>query len=55
LVEYKKESFELFQSMMERIEDESLRYLFFLQVAQGSARLCHSPKTTDGTRRKTRL
>src|SRR5207245_9173216 len=35
LVEYKKESFELFQSMMERIEDESLRYLFFLQVAQG--------------------
>jgi preprotein translocase subunit SecA len=35
LVEYKKESFELFQSMMERIEDESMRYLFFLQVAQG--------------------
>ena len=35
LVEYKKESFELFQSMMERIEDESLRYLFFLQVSQG--------------------
>jgi preprotein translocase subunit SecA len=35
LVEYKKESFELFQSMMERIEDESVRYLFFLQVAQG--------------------
>jgi preprotein translocase subunit SecA len=35
LVEYKKESFDLFQSMMERIEDESLRYLFFLQVSQG--------------------
>jgi preprotein translocase subunit SecA len=35
LVEYKKESFELFQSMMERIEDESLRYLFFLQVSKG--------------------
>src|SRR5207245_11789663 len=35
LVEYKKESFDLFQSMMERIEDESIRYLFFLQVAQG--------------------
>jgi preprotein translocase subunit SecA len=35
LVEYKKESFELFQSMMERIEDESMRYLFFLQVSQG--------------------
>jgi len=35
LVEYKKESFELFQSMMERIEDESLRYLFFLQAVRG--------------------
>jgi len=35
LVEYKKESFDLFQSMMERIEDESVRYLFFLQVSHG--------------------
>ena len=31
LIEYKKESFELFQDMMERIEDETIRYLFFLQ------------------------
>ncbi|MFB3778303.1 MAG: SEC-C metal-binding domain-containing protein, partial [Bryobacteraceae bacterium] len=31
LVEYKKESFLLFQQMMDRIEDETLRYLFFLQ------------------------
>ncbi len=31
LVEYKKESFLLFQEMMDRIEDETLRYLFFLQ------------------------
>ena len=35
LVEYKKEGFDLFQSMMERVEDESIRYLFFLQVQQG--------------------
>ena len=33
LVEYKKESFDLFQDMMDRIEDETVRYLFFLQVA----------------------
>ena len=33
LVEYKKESFILFQDMMDRIEDETVRYLFFLQVA----------------------
>jgi preprotein translocase subunit SecA len=32
LVEYKKESFILFQDMMDRIEDESIRYLYFLQT-----------------------
>jgi preprotein translocase subunit SecA len=34
LVEYKKESFILFQDMMDRLEDETLRYLFFLRVAR---------------------
>ncbi|MCC7498286.1 MAG: preprotein translocase subunit SecA [Bryobacterales bacterium] len=34
LVEYKKRSFELFQDMMDRIEDETVKYLFFLQVQQ---------------------
>ena len=31
LVEYKKESYVLFQDMMDRIEDETIRYLFFMQ------------------------
>src|SRR5205814_1955679 len=35
LVEYKKESFVLFQDMMDRIEDETIRYLFFLQAVHG--------------------
>jgi preprotein translocase subunit SecA len=35
LIEYKKESFDLFQDMMDRIEDETIRYLFFLQVTSG--------------------
>ncbi len=35
LIEYKKESFTLFQDMMDRIEDETIRYLFFLQVTRG--------------------
>ncbi len=35
LVEYKKESFILFQDMMDRIEDETIRYLFFLQAVEG--------------------
>ena len=37
LIEYKKESFTMFQAMMDRIEDETIRYLFFLQVTQGGA------------------
>jgi preprotein translocase subunit SecA len=37
LVEYKKESYELFTAMMDRIEDETVRYLYFLQVHTGGA------------------
>ncbi|MCC6366008.1 MAG: preprotein translocase subunit SecA [Bryobacterales bacterium] len=33
LIEYKKESFEMFNSLMDRIEDETVRYLFFLQTS----------------------
>ena len=36
LVEYKKESYELFTAMMDRIEDETVRFLYFLQVRTGS-------------------
>ena len=35
LVEYKKESYVLFEELMDRIENEALRYLFFLQVSEG--------------------
>jgi preprotein translocase subunit SecA len=31
LVEYKKESYEMFQAMMDRIEEETIRYIFLLQ------------------------
>jgi len=34
LVEYKKESYEMFQSMMDRIEEEVIRYLFLLQPVE---------------------
>ena len=33
LVEYKKESYEMFQAMMDRVEEEALRFLFLLQPA----------------------
>ncbi len=34
LIEYKKESYVMFQDMMDRIEDETARYLFFMQRAE---------------------
>src|SRR5437763_2786003 len=36
LIEYKKESFTLFQDLMDRMEDESIRFLFFLQRDEGA-------------------
>jgi preprotein translocase subunit SecA len=35
LVEYKRESYDYFTAMMDRIEDETVRYLYFLQVNVG--------------------
>ena len=33
LIEYKKESFDMFQSMLDRIEEDAVRYLFLIQPA----------------------
>ena len=35
LVEYKRESFEMFETMMRRFEEETARYLYLMQVIQG--------------------
>ncbi len=37
LIEYKKESFTMFQDMMDRIEDETIRYLFFMRIETGNS------------------
>ncbi|MBI5282390.1 MAG: SEC-C domain-containing protein, partial [Candidatus Solibacter usitatus] len=37
LIEYKKEGFQIFQEMMDRIEDEMVRFLFFLQPVPAGA------------------
>jgi len=34
LVEYKRESFSIFEEMMDRVEDETLRYLFLLRTPE---------------------
>ncbi len=36
LIEYKRESFKMFQDMMDRIEDETVKYLFFMRVEVGA-------------------
>jgi preprotein translocase subunit SecA len=36
LIEYKKEGFAMFQDMMDRIEDETLKYLFFMRIEMGA-------------------
>ncbi len=35
LVEYKRESFEMFEEMMTRFEEETVRYLYLMQVIGG--------------------
>jgi preprotein translocase subunit SecA len=47
LVEYKKESYELFTAMMDRIEDESVRYLYFLQVHTDSRPILPFPEEDE--------
>jgi preprotein translocase subunit SecA len=36
LVEYKKESFTLFQDMLARVQDETVKFLFFMQAYEGT-------------------
>ncbi len=47
LVEYKKESFTLFQDMMDRIEDETVRYLYFLRFEQNAPAVPFSMSDDD--------
>jgi len=44
LIEYKKESFKLFNEMLDRIEDESARILYFLQPAEPTRPVVPQPE-----------
>jgi preprotein translocase subunit SecA len=48
LVEFKKEAFVLFEDMMTRIDNETVRYLFHVQIQQGAApqQQAHQPEPT---------
>jgi len=47
LIEYKKESFKMFQDMMDRIEDETIRYLYFLRIETGGIPLPYPEPEDD--------
>jgi preprotein translocase subunit SecA len=47
LIEYKKESFTMFQDMMERIEDETIRYLYFMRIESGDVPLPYPEPEED--------
>jgi preprotein translocase subunit SecA len=47
LVEYKKESYDLFTAMMDRIEDETVRYLYFLQVSTSAGPVLPFPEEEE--------
>ena len=39
LVEYKRESFDMFEAMMERFQEETVRYLYLMQILERPRRL----------------
>ena len=48
LVEYKRESFDMFEAMMERFEEETVRYLYLMQVIEAPQRRQPQTVTTGG-------
>ena len=54
LVEYKKESYVLFEQMRDRIEDEIIRILYFLQPAERTDSVMRPAKQLSGTDGKER-
>ncbi|GAC1664385.1 MAG: preprotein translocase subunit SecA [Candidatus Acidiferrum sp.] len=55
LVEFKKEAFTLFEDMMARIDNETVRYLFHIQVQQGEAQQMQQGPDQPEPRRQQQL
>ena len=47
LIEYKKESYTMFQDMMDRIEDETIKFLYFMRVETGGNPPVPHPELMD--------
>ncbi|MGC2698240.1 MAG: preprotein translocase subunit SecA [Candidatus Angelobacter sp.] len=49
LVEYKRESFDMFENMMQRSREDAVRYLFHMQIVEGTApQPVMAEESTDG-------
>ena len=48
LVEYKRESFEMFEAMMQRFQEETVRYLYLLQVIEAEPQRQQADAPSDG-------
>jgi len=48
LVEYKRESFDMFEAMMQRFQEDTVRYLYLMQVVEEPARLGAAPASNGG-------
>jgi preprotein translocase subunit SecA len=44
LVEYKRESFEMFEAMMQRFQEDTVRYLYLMQVIEPAAQVQVEPQ-----------
>jgi len=47
LIEYKKESFVMFQDMMDRIEDETIKFLYFMRIEVGAPPMPYPEDSDD--------
>ena len=52
LVEYKRESFDMFEAMMERFEEETVRYLYLMQVIEAPSPAAAALRSPRETRRQ---
>jgi preprotein translocase subunit SecA len=47
LIEYKKESYVMFQDMMDRIEDETIKFLYFMRIEAGAPPMPYPEDTEE--------
>ena len=48
LVEYKRESFDMFEAMMQRFQEETVRYLYLMQIIEAQQPAPHRMTPSDG-------